>query len=185
MNEKPSFHYVISFPDFEPSDAVRADIEKYLAKLEQVFSRIISCNVFVRAPHMSKRKHIYHINLHLEIPGEDIIVNHEPEKNMAHMDIHVAIRDAFNSLHRQLRKRVKSMQKKTTPPDETHQYAIIKSFDIEEGYGFLTDPSGREIYFHKNSILNSEPSEVKPGLRVRFAEEMGEKGTQVTSMSLL
>lgn len=108
MNNVPSFRYQIDFADFQPSDTVKTDIENNMAKLERLFGRIIFCHVSVRAPHLHKRKHIYHINIQLKIPGADLSVNHEPAKNMAHSDIHLAIRDAFKALHRQLEKKVKT-----------------------------------------------------------------------------
>lgn len=184
MTGLPSFNYEITFPDFDPSDAIRADIEKYLVKIEKLYDKIIFCHVSVRAPHRHQRKHIYHINIQLEIPGEDIIINKEPEKDYSHTDIHLAIRDAFNSLKRSLRKRVKGKKTKLKTI-ETHDYAMIKSFDSNQGFGFVADSSGREIYFHKNSIINFNPDELKPGLKVKFVEEPGEKGQHVTSMSVV
>lgn len=112
MNNKPTFHYEIAFPDFKPSDAVRTDIENHLAKLEHFFDRIISCHVAVRIPNMHTKKHLYQIRIHLEIPGDDIIVDHDPGLNMNHSDIHVAIRDAFKALNKSLRKKVDEMRKK-------------------------------------------------------------------------
>ncbi len=182
-NKRPSFHYEIVFPDFEPSDAIRADIEKYLSKLEELFNRIISCRVSVRAPHRHQRKHNYHVHIHLEIPGEDLIVNNDSERNLAPSNMHVAIRNAFRALHRQLRRRVKSM-KEHNPNPKTYSVATIKSFDKNLGYGFIQDTLGREIYFHENSLINAPSLDLKEGTKVRFLEGPGEKGTQVTTLAL-
>jgi len=108
MEKLPTFQYEIAFPDFDPSDAIRADIEKYLVKLEEMHKNIISCHIAVRAPHKHQRNHIYHVNIQLQIPGEDIVINKEPEKNYAHTDMHVAIRDAFSALKNSLQKKVKA-----------------------------------------------------------------------------
>jgi len=184
MNTKPpKFHYEITFPDFEPSQAIRSEIEGYLARLEKIFDRIITCHVAIRAPHLHQKKHIYYLSLHLEIPGEDIIITHEPGKNIAHANIHVAIRDAFNALHRKLRKQIEK-RRETTPPRDTYKTATVISFDPNDGYGFIQDAQGREIYFHQNSLIHQQRAEVKPGTKVRFVEEHGEKGTQVTSMTI-
>ncbi len=134
----PNFHYEISFPDFDSSDAVRKIIEGYLTKIEKIYNRVVSCHVAVRAPHMRSRRHIYHINIHLEIPGEDIIVNQEPEKNLAHSDIHIAIRDAFKALSRQLKRRIKTLQKRKAS-EASHQQATIDSFDGDRSIGFLIE----------------------------------------------
>ena len=103
--------YRISFPDFEPSDAIRADVEHYLQKIDSMYDRIVSCNVTIKAPHMHKRNHIYHIHIHLKLPRKSLVVNHEPEKDFDHTDMHIAIRDAFAALRRQLRRHITKINK--------------------------------------------------------------------------
>ena len=51
--------------------------------------------------------------------------------------------------------------------------------------GFIETADGREIYFHRNSVLNDAFSRLAPGTRVAFSEEMGEKGPQASSVKLL
>lgn len=43
-----------------------------------------------------------------------------------------------------------------------------------EGYGFIETADGREVYFHRNSVLD-DAFEHLVGSEVRFAEEMGRK----------
>jgi cold shock CspA family protein len=52
----------------------------------------------------------------------------------------------------------------------------------EEGYGFLKTPDGREIYFHRNSVLNNEYDRLEIGTGVRFVAEVGEKGLQASTV---
>ena len=40
----------------------------------------------------------------------------------------------------------------------------------------------REVYFHRNSVLNEDFDKLEVGTRVHFAEEMGEKGPQASSV---
>jgi cold shock CspA family protein len=54
----------------------------------------------------------------------------------------------------------------------------------EDGFGFLEAPDGREVYFHRNSVLEGfETLEV--GSEVRFAEEQGIEGPQASTVSLV
>jgi cold shock CspA family protein len=55
----------------------------------------------------------------------------------------------------------------------------------EEGYGFLETGDGREVYFHRNSVLDGAFAHLKPGVRVTFAEEMGDEGPQASTVKLL
>jgi cold shock CspA family protein len=51
-----------------------------------------------------------------------------------------------------------------------------------EGYGFLTTPEGREIYFHRHSVLEPGFDRLDIDAEVRFAEEQGEKGPQASTV---
>jgi ribosomal subunit interface protein len=168
----------------ESSDFVYNDIWDHAEKLERFFDRIISCQAVVSAPH--RRRHqgkIYHVQVRLYVPGEDTFVNTEPEKNAAHEDVYVAIRDAFDAVRRKLEDHVRQMRglKK-----ETYGPALGKVARLfaNEDYGFLVTQDNREIYFHKNSVLNHAFERLKIGDEVRFSEEMGEKGPQATSMTI-
>lgn len=55
----------------------------------------------------------------------------------------------------------------------------------QEGYGFLTADDGREIYFHKNSVLGRAFPRLKVGTTVRYVEEAGEKGPQASTLRIV
>ena len=95
----------IIYRDFPESEAVSAAIEKNVAKLDKfVNGRAVSCHVVVSSPHRHHNKgHIYHVEVRLHVGNKDIVANHEPEKNHAHEDVMVAVRDAFSAAERQLK----------------------------------------------------------------------------------
>lgn len=53
-----------------------------------------------------------------------------------------------------------------------------------KGYGFLLTGDGREIYFHKDSVLNQAFGHLRVGSTVTFAEEQGDKGPQASSVKI-
>ena len=59
------------------------------------------------------------------------------------------------------------------------------ALNLTEGFGFLETADGREIYFHKNSVLDGAFSRLSVGARVAFAEEPGDKGPQASTVRLL
>ena len=63
--------------------------------------------------------------------------------------------------------------------------ALLKSLLINEGYGFLKTPDGREVYFHRNSVLDGRFEDLTLGSEVRFVEEVGEKGPQASTVALV
>src|SRR5690606_24006772 len=125
------------------------------------------------------RKVIYHVNIRLEVPGRNIVVDRESEVDYAHSDIKVAIRDSFRKITRQLEEYVK-FQSGRPHPRVGPVHAKLKSFDPFHGFGFVETADGREFYFHKNCLVNTSGDRVLvPGHEFRINTEMGQKGPQV------
>jgi cold shock CspA family protein len=49
-------------------------------------------------------------------------------------------------------------------------------------YGFLETDDGREVYFHRNSVLDGGFGSLRVGSRVVFAEEPGLDGPQASTV---
>ena len=179
--------FQISFLDFPESDAVWLAVQKRIEKLEIYFKRIIRCEVAISLPHRHRHTdRLYHIQIRILLPGDDIIITKKPVHNEAHRNIYVAIRDSFNAAERLLREKVRVLRNETkTHQQEERRIGKITKLFYQDGYGFLTTRDGRELYFYKNSLLNQKFEQLEIGQRVRFLEESGEKGPQVTSMSMI
>jgi cold shock CspA family protein len=52
-------------------------------------------------------------------------------------------------------------------------------------FGLIETEDGREIYFHRNSVLGGAFSRLTVNSRVTYAEEMGEKGPQASTVKLI
>ncbi len=61
-------------------------------------------------------------------------------------------------------------------------HAKVSKLFPQEGYGFLETPDGREIYFHRHSVLDEGFDRLQIGTEVTFAEEMGKKGPQASTV---
>lgn len=184
------FPFQITFLDFAESDAIWLAAQKRIEKLEHFFDRIIRVEVAISAPHRHRHAdRLYHIQIHIFLPGDDIIINRKPVQNEDHRDIYVAIRDSFNAAERLLREKARSIRDRSRAHQtESHQtegqhIGKISKLFYNDGYGFLTTYDGREFYFDKRSILNKKFDLLHVGEKVRFLEELGEKGPQVTSMT--
>lgn len=92
----------ITFRHVAPSPAIEADIAKHANGLTRFHARIMSCKVVVEGPHQSSGKGgLYRVSIDLRVPGGEIAGAGEGH-HWAHEDVHVAIRDAFNSVGRQV-----------------------------------------------------------------------------------
>jgi len=55
----------------------------------------------------------------------------------------------------------------------------------KQDYGFLETPDGREIYFHRNSVLHPGFDRLEIGTEVRFVEELGQEGPQASTVAIV
>lgn len=162
------------------SEVAEGDILEKTAMLDEYYNRIISCHVIVDAPHRHHHKGLlYDVRIDLTVPGAELVIKREPNE-----DIYVAIRDAFDAARRQLEDFARR-QRGDVKTHETYPHGRVTQLFPEEGYGFLETPDGREIYFHRNSVLHGGFKKLAIGSEVRFAEEEGEKGPQASTVALV
>ena len=106
----------ISFRNMSVSPALEEEIRSRAAWLESFYPGIVRCRVVLEVPHRRRRHgRSLHVRIELSLPGEDVIVNHEPtldasqpaphksdELNRRHKDAHVSIHEAFDIARRRL-----------------------------------------------------------------------------------
>lgn len=176
----------VSFHDFTPSEAARAKVAAETARLDEVFDRITDCRVVVRrAGHRRRRGDLFEVSIHLSLPdGRSVDVSRNPGADHAHEDLLVAIRDGFRVARRQLREEARRMRgdvKHHAPPP----LATVTTLNAEAGYGFLETADGREVYFHRNSVLGEAFDRLEPGQRVAIHETVGDKGPQASTVRII
>lgn len=170
----------ITCRDFKLTDAIESEISKRAEKLNKFYDRITRCKVVVELPHHHSHQGIlYNVQILMTVPGAELVIKRNP-----HEDIYVAIRDSFNAARRKLEDYVRR-QRGDIKQHEEPPHGHISALFPEKGYGFITTADNQEIYFHKNSILNSEFTRLQVGNKVRYAEEEGEKGPQASSVTVV
>jgi cold shock CspA family protein len=95
-----------------------------------------------------------------------------------------AINDAFKRAGRRLQDNARRMEG-MVKSHEGQPIGTVVRLDPAGEFGFLRSNDGDEIYFHRNSIVDGAFSELAVGSRVVFADEIGEKGAQATTVKLL
>jgi ribosomal subunit interface protein len=172
----------VSFRNMDRSDALEVKVRERVDRLERFFDHIISCRVVIEAPHRhhNKGKH-YNVRVELAVPGKTLLVNRDPTSRQAHEDAHVALRDAFQAMQRQLQDYVRTLQGQVKAHEGPAQGRVSRLF-AEEGYGFVLLPDGQEVYFHRNSVADDGFDDLAPGSEVQLAvsERESDKGPQAT-----
>jgi cold shock CspA family protein/ribosome-associated translation inhibitor RaiA len=166
--------------DISPSAAVEAYIRERAARLEQFHRGILSCRVVVEAPVRHHRTGgPFTVRIVLKVPGGELVVDRQIGS-----DLYVVIRDAFDAA----RRRLEDYARRRRGAVKTHEaglWARVAKLFPEEGHGFLETRSGREIYFHRNSVLNPGFERLEVGSDVRFVEERGEQGPQASTVKIV
>jgi cold shock CspA family protein/ribosome-associated translation inhibitor RaiA len=170
----------ITLRDMSHSEALEGLIREKASWLESFSDQIISCRVVVEGPVRHHRKGgPFTVRIDLGVPGEDIVVNRQAAE-----DPYVAVREAFDAARRKLQDHVRRQRGAVKAHEELPHGRVIRLFP-DEDYGFLETPDGREVYFHRNSVLGARFDRLSVGMEVRFAEEEGEHGPQASTVTIV
>ena len=176
----------IDFQGLTAQPDLRASIEKHVAKLEDRFGRVTACRVVVKGPgarHQSGG--LYEINISLALPnGREVNVGRTAVADERRSDIEFAVNDAFKRARRRLQDQARRLRSQVKL-HESEPTATVARLDDSGEFGFLTSVDGREIYFHRNSVLDGAFPRLEIGSRVTFVEEQGDKGAQASTVKLL
>src|SRR6516162_1133867 len=172
----------VSFRHMEHSEVIEALIREKVAKLDASPDHIMGCRVVVEpAGKHHEHGNLYEVRIDITVPGEEIVVTREPSEHTEYKDIQVAIRDAFDSARRRLEDYVRR-RRGAVKALETAPHARVSRLFPDEDYGFLSTLDGREIYFHRHSVLHEGFDHLQIGTEVAFVEEEGKKGPQASTV---
>ena len=93
----------ITFRHMQPSPAVEARVREHVDRLERFHDRITGCHVVIEAPPAHRNNGApFDVRIDLTVPGSEITVRSGRAEHEAHVDVYVALRDAFDSARRLL-----------------------------------------------------------------------------------
>lgn len=177
----------IIFHNMDKSEAVEARVREKSEHLEKLDERLTSCRVTIEAPHKSHRKgNIYQVRIQLDVPQGPIVVSHEPGDIHAHKDVYLAIRDAFHAAERQL----KEYRQKLRGDVKTHEVPLhgrVGGLVPSDDHGFIKTNDGREIYFHRNAVVNASFDDIEIGQTVELVVFTGDStiGPHASTVKLI
>jgi len=170
----------ITSRDFALTEAIETEIRDKSAALESFYEHISGCEVTVRAPAIKHHRKggPFTVGIRLTVPGKELVVDHQAEEELS-----LAIREAFDAARRRLEDYARE-QRGSVKSHEAMALGRVSRLEPALDYGFLETSDGREIYFHRNSVLNGLFDDLGVGGEVRFAEEEGDQGPQASTVIL-
>lgn len=174
----------IQFRGLSPRAQVEQSIRDLAGKLDEVYDRIVRCDVVVEAPHRHRRQgRTFEVKIRVTVPEGEIVVSQHPGRNPAHQDVHVAVRDSFQAARRQLEDHVRRHLLHHVKSHTEPAHGRVTFLDAEGAWGFLeAADDGRRVYFHCNSVLGGI-GRLALGDEVRFEEEAGDSGPQASTVA--
>jgi len=157
----------------------KTEIEGRIADLQAGHDDLIHGRVtLTKNAHHKKAKNVAEALVVVTLPGRQTLTARKEEKTFEE-----AIRAAFFAVDIELRKiREKRASKEIRVPPIPLRGVIAKVFP-QEGYGFILQDGGGEVYFHKNAVHGMKFDELEDGIEVSFNVEDGEKGPQATTVN--
>ena len=178
----------ITYRHLEKTTAIQSLVEEKIAKLEQFCDYMNSCRVVIEKnnDHPSSGSP-YRVSIDITIPhGREIAVVQNPHTGKQYPPLEAVIRDTFEAARRQIISITTEQKGERKVHPEQQVSAMVTKLFAEQGYGFLKEIStGKEIYFHRNSVTNDDFDRLAVGSGVRYKETMGEMGPQATTVQLL
>jgi cold shock CspA family protein/ribosome-associated translation inhibitor RaiA len=152
-------------------------IRERARRLARFAPRITAIRVVVTAPHRRLHGEVvrYAVRIHLAVPRGTIVIRRQSES-----DLVTAVQRSFEAARRRLQDYVREREPAKGAPSRMAVGRVAR-LNRWEGFGFLA-ANGREIYFHRNSVLGGAFDSLEVGSPVRFVEEQGTEGPQASTV---
>jgi len=171
--------------DAVTKDAVEKEIRKRTERLDRHHRRLTSCRVVLESGHRASEGSTT-VRARVEVgapPGHRLVGKEEAREDSATGSALTAVRSAFDSVERQLAK----LSARQSGHVKRHVEQEVRGFvtKLFDDYGFLETETGREVYFHRNSVVGREFDSLERGAGVAFSEEAGREGPQASSVRVI
>jgi ribosome-associated translation inhibitor RaiA/cold shock CspA family protein len=172
----------IAFHNTEHSDRVEERVRRQVDRMHRRFNHINSCRVVVEVPHRSQSgPREYHVRVEVRVPDKELVVSKDPGDRSAHDDPLLAVRDSFQTMERMLEQHSQLVRGEVKHHDPPLQGRVRKLFS---DHGFVATNDGREIYFHRNAVVDVDFDTLSVDDPVQLVLIHGESpmGPQATSV---
>jgi ribosomal subunit interface protein len=170
----------ITFHNMEPSRALESYIRRRLSKLQRMCDRLVYCRVSLEALHKQHRTgNVVEVHISMEVPLQgELVISHAPTREKdrySSRDVLTSIRSAFAKAEQKLRDYKERLRADVKTHPVMFQGQVGEMFP-DKDYGFIVTHEGKQLYFHRNSVMNRDFANLKQGDAIHFVEEPGDTG---------
>ena len=177
----------VIFHDVDRSPWVETYIGERVQRLDRFADGITSCRVSLTQEQASHHKgNRYSVMVEVRMPP-----NHDLAARKAKLirdmptQLPALINLAFGAIERQLKKTAQLRRGEVKQHHDGQLHGIVEKV-FDEGYGFLRAlDDGRQVYFHRNSVLHDDFETIAAGTEVRFTPQEGDDGPQASSVQIV
>ncbi|MGH7231390.1 MAG: cold shock domain-containing protein [Nitrospiraceae bacterium] len=157
----------------------RTEIEEHVAGLKAGRRDMTHARVTLSRNEHKKADEVAEALVVVQIPGRTITARKQDET------FRQAIRAAFSAIETELEKyrEKRASHEVRVPPVPIR--GVIGALFTDEGYGFILQDGGEEVYFHRNAVHGMAFEDLQDGMEVAFNVETGQKGLQATTVNPL
>lgn len=157
----------------------KSEIEKRLADLQSGHGDLIHGRVtLTKNRHHKKFANVAEAVIVVTRRGRRTFTARKEEKTFEE-----AIRSAFAAVETELRKCREKWATADLPEPAVPQRGVVSKLFPNEGYGFILQEGGGEVYFHRNAVHGLRFEELEDGMEVGFDVEDGRKGPQAITVN--
>jgi cold shock CspA family protein/ribosome-associated translation inhibitor RaiA len=177
----------LTFRGVEKTESLETLIREKVDKLEKICDYINGCRIVVEKPQAHQdRGNPYRVRIDVTVPpGHELVAERGPMEGSVLEQLPHVIRETFDAMERQLKELVEKQRGEEKRHPEQMVVALVSKLYPEEDHGFLQTVDGREVYFHRNAVVNDEFDDLEVGMGVNYTEEQGQEGPQASSVRVV
>ena len=159
----------------------KTEIETRMADLQRNHDDLTHGRVtLTKNLHHKKLDNVAEALVLVTLPGRHTLTARKEDKTFEE-----AIRTAFHAVAIELRKfrEKRGRTEVRTAPIPPERGVVSKLFPLE-GYGFILQDGGGEVYFHQHALQGVTFEQLEDGMEVVYNLEQGKKGPQATVVTL-
>jgi hypothetical protein len=174
----------VTYRGIDPSLAVENVVRARAARLDPYADRITTCRVLIEGWRRQNEVGRSRVRLTVALLGDELTITRDTGGCTGAKALSAAIRDAFDTAARLLGDetgRQPHPGRRREPLPRAHVRLVMRDQDL----GLLEAADGREVSFHKDSLVNADFASLAAGTEVVYIGGPGDSGLRASAVRVV